>query len=108
MYFATMSLRLRSSYPSEKQCCIADSSTTSTKPVRFITAFPNGNTGAMVYFLPVGDGTLGAQLDLGSLASVSQDNNQTGITGNFTLTGDADFGVSIRAYSCYRPLMTSW
>ncbi|WVR07732.1 hypothetical protein IAU60_004775 [Kwoniella sp. DSM 27419] len=94
------------------QIVISDSASTSA-PSRFILAFPRGNTGALVYFVPLnqssnattssssGDSTnstssgLGATLDLGSVTSVTQDNNQTGLTGTLSVSADLEFGVTL-------------
>ncbi|KAK8853168.1 hypothetical protein IAR55_003869 [Kwoniella newhampshirensis] len=80
------------------QIVLTDSSSTS-EPSRFIAAFPNGNTGALVYFIPVNSSNsttaLGTTLDLGTVASVSQANNQTGLSGNLSFSGDLTFGVTL-------------
>jgi hypothetical protein len=68
-------------------------------PSRLITAFPNGNTGALVYFIPLNTTStptpLGTTLDFPSLTSYSSTNNQTGIRGNFSVSSDLAFGVTI-------------
>jgi Na+-translocating ferredoxin:NAD+ oxidoreductase RnfG subunit len=86
------------------------SKSSSTDPTRFLVASPNGNTGAVVYFVPVsnngtseGNSTvtsntttgLGATLVNSTLQSVSGDNNQTGVQGELSISEDFDFGVTI-------------
>jgi hypothetical protein len=72
------------------------SANASTDPSRLILAFPKGNTGALTYFLPFTNGsTLDVGLDRTSLRSVSQSDNQTGLSGNLTLTSDATLGVTL-------------
>lgn len=66
------------------------------RPVRFITAFPKGNTGALVYFVPVSKTRrLGAELNVESLTSVRGDYSQTGVVGEVSLDGDVEFGVTL-------------
>lgn len=83
-----------------------DSKSSTTDPTRFLLASPNGNTGAVVYFVPVSNSStesdltsnstgLGATLDSSTLQSVSGDNNQTGIQGELNISEDFDFGVTI-------------
>lgn len=84
----------------------------STDPTRFLLAFPNGNTGAVVYFVPIatendtastpdnsttGQNTtgLGATLVNGSLTSVAGADSQAGIQGELSISEDFDFGVTI-------------
>lgn len=84
----------------------------SSEPTRFLLAFPNGNTGAVVYFVPTAGNNetsataenstsiqnstgLGATLDLASLQSISGSNNQTGIQGDLSVSEDFEFGVTI-------------
>ena len=90
-----------------------------TDPTRFLVASPNGNTGAVVYFVPVsnndtseGNSTvtsnttsgLGASLVNSTLQSISGDNNQTGIQGELSISEDFDFGVTIsKLYSLQHP-----
>ncbi|WWD19585.1 hypothetical protein CI109_104046 [Kwoniella shandongensis] len=80
------------------QIVITDSSSSSA-PSRFIAAFPSGNTGALVYFVPLNSSnstsTLGTSLDLSTVTSVSQANNQTGLSGNLSFSGDLQFGVTL-------------
>jgi len=83
------------------------SKSSSSEPTRFLLASPNGNTGAVVYFVPLsnndtaeGNSTanstgLGATLDASSLESISGENNQTGIQGELSISEDFDFGVTI-------------
>jgi len=76
------------------------SSSSSSAPSRFIAAFPNGNTGALVYFVPSssdasGNATLGASLTNGSLKSYEGSNNQTGIEGEISVSADLTFGVTL-------------
>lgn len=74
------------------------SSSSSSAPSRFITAFPNGNTGTLVYFVPVGGNgstPLGSTLQNGSLTSHQADFNQTGLQGVFEVSADLEFGVTI-------------
>jgi hypothetical protein len=86
------------------------SKSSATDPTRFLVASPNGNTGAVVYFVPVSNnGTsesnstvtsntttgLGATLVNSTLQSISSDNNQTGIQGELSISEDFDFGVTI-------------
>ena len=75
------------------------SSSSSSKPSRFIAAFPNGNTGALVYFVPgSGSGSnasLGASLQEGSLKSYQARDNQTGIQGDISVSADLSFGVTL-------------
>lgn len=68
-----------------------------TAPNRFITAFANGNTGALVYFIPAGDNStsLGTTLEEGSLASYQADYNQTGLQGNIVVSSNLTFGVTL-------------
>jgi hypothetical protein len=74
--------------------------TNSTSTTRLITAFPNGNTGALVYLLPYGatdeNHTVAASLLPEELSSVAGDYNQTGVTGQITLDTDTQFGVTLR------------
>jgi hypothetical protein len=73
-----------------------------------LLASPNGNTGAVVYFIPVstndtstgGNSTsnstgLGATLNSSTLQSVSGSDNQTGIQGELSISEDSHFGVTI-------------
>ena len=77
------------------QLVVTNNATTGA-PSRFITAFPDGNTGALVYFVPVNaSAAIGATLDYGSVKSVVQGMNQTGVTGNLSLSGDVNFGVTL-------------
>ena len=80
------------------------SSSSSSTPSRFITAFPDGNNGALVYFVPVNGTTnssaLGATLNLDSVQSVQQADNQTGITGEVSVSGDLQFGVTLSKPLC--------
>jgi hypothetical protein len=86
------------------------SKSSAADPTRFLVASPNGNTGAVVYFVPVsnngtsgGNSTvtsntttgLGATLVNSTLQSVSGDNNQTGVQGELSISEDFDFGVTI-------------
>jgi hypothetical protein len=86
------------------------SKSSATDPTRFLVASPNGNTGAVVYFVPVsnnatseGNSTvssntttgLGATLVNSTLQSISGGNNQTGIQGELSISEDFDFGVTI-------------
>ncbi|ORX37141.1 hypothetical protein BD324DRAFT_650750 [Kockovaella imperatae] len=81
-------------------------------PSRFITAFPHGNNGALVYFVPLnsthsnspsnasGNSTLhttalGATLNFSSVSSVNQEYNQTGVTGEISVSADLQFGVTL-------------
>jgi hypothetical protein len=77
------------------------SSSSSSAPSRFITAFPNGNTGALVYFVPLNTSSssspLGTTLDLASVRSYSSTDNQTGLQGNISVSGDLTFGVTLSA-----------
>ena len=90
------------------------SKSSATDPTRFLVASPNGNTGAVVYFLPVssnetsgGNSTgifntttgIGATLVNSTLESISSDNNQTGIQGELSISEDFDFGVTISKFS---------
>jgi hypothetical protein len=84
----------------------------STDPTRFLLAFPNGNTGAVVYFVPTATGHdnastadnsttgknttgLGATLVNGSLVSVAGADSQAGIQGELSISEDFEFGVTI-------------
>ena len=78
------------------QIVITNNASTSA-PSRFITAFPNGNTGALVYFVP-GNGSstpLGTTLDFSSVKSVNGSFNQTGISGNLSMSSDSQLGVTL-------------
>ena len=92
---------------------LTDSKSSSTDPTRFLVASPNGNTGAVVYFVPVsnndtsgGNSTttskittgLGATLVNSTLQSISGDNNQTGVQGELSISEDFDFGVTISEF----------
>lgn len=103
---STATTLLRHRLSSQSECrhlprCVPSnghSSTTASKPVRFITAFPNGNTGALVYFVPADNQTLGAELNAATVTSVRQEFNQSGITGQLSLNGDATFGVTLSKF----------
>jgi hypothetical protein len=86
------------------------SKSSAADPTRFLVASPNGNTGAVVYFVPVSNNGssgqnstttssstigLGASLVDSTLQSISGDNNQTGIQGELSISDDFDFGVTI-------------
>ncbi|BEJ02476.1 hypothetical protein CcaverHIS631_0702710 [Cutaneotrichosporon cavernicola] len=66
--------------------------TVTESPVRFITAFPAGNTGALAYFHPL-HGTLGVSLT--SVGSVVHDDGQRGIVGQLSFRGDARLGLTV-------------
>ncbi|GMK59993.1 hypothetical protein CspeluHIS016_0902100 [Cutaneotrichosporon spelunceum] len=68
------------------------SATASTSPVRFITAFPAGNTGSLAYFQPL-SGTLGVMLN--SVSSVSHNDGQRGVSGELSFSGDARLGLTV-------------
>ena len=89
---------------------LTSSKSSSADPTRFLVASPNGNTGAVVYFVPVSKNDtsggnltttsstptgLGATLVNSTLRSISGDNNQTGIQGELSISEDFDFGVTI-------------
>ena len=89
---------------------LTSSKSSSTDPTRFLVASPNGNTGAVVYFVPVSNNDtsggnsittsntttgLGATLVNSTLRSISGGNNQTGIQGELSISEDFDFGVTI-------------
>ena len=89
---------------------LTGSKSSSTDPTRFLVASPDGNTGAVVYFVPVSDNDtsggnstttsnttagLGATLVNSTLQSISGDNNQTGIQGELSISEDFDIGVTI-------------
>ncbi|GFZ48643.1 hypothetical protein JCM24511_06392 [Saitozyma sp. JCM 24511] len=80
------------------QIVVTDSSSV-YKPSRFITAFPNGNTGALVYFVPLNTTSnpspLGTTLNFSSVHSVSGASNQTGLQGEVSVSGDLEFGVTL-------------
>ncbi|ORY33496.1 hypothetical protein BCR39DRAFT_520445 [Naematelia encephala] len=82
------------------QIVISDSSSPYA-PARFVTAFPNGNTGAAVYFIPRNttansNSTLGVTLDPTSVKSyLASIDNQTGIQGDVSVSGDLEFGVTL-------------
>ena len=96
-----------------RRCTLTGRGSSESAPARFITAFPNGNTGTLIYFVPLnsgsgnstggGNGTLtnssssalGASLQDGTLQSYSGTDNQTGITGQMSISGDLQFGVTI-------------
>ena len=89
-------------------CQFVVTNNASTSPSRFIAAFPNGNTGAMVYFLPrTTNTTLGVTLDYSSVKSVNSTNNQTGVSGSLSISNDVQFGVTLSAFSSSL-LIDSW
>jgi hypothetical protein len=63
--------------------------------VRFITAFPAGNTGALAYFHPLSH-SLGVTLK--NVSSVSHDDGQCGVAGELSFSGDAGLGLTVRKY----------
>ena len=73
------------------------------EPSRFIAAFAEGNTGALVYFVPTSTNAssqgnssgLSVYLDEGSLESYSAENNQTGLQGDIQVSADLAFGVTL-------------
>lgn len=64
---------------------------------RFIAAFPAGNSGAMAYFRPATGNTTALILSLvdNSLKSVQNDYNQTGITGQWQLSQNAELDLAV-------------
>lgn len=78
-----------------------DSAASASAPSRFITAFPDGNTGALVYFIPVngtGNSTLQTSLNLTSVTSSTGSDNQTGLQGEISVSSDLTFGVTLSTY----------
>lgn len=73
------------------------STANTTAPVRFIAAFPDGNTGVLTYFIPRNGSTtaLGGALNQTSLTSCSGENNQTGLQGDISLSADFSLGVTL-------------
>lgn len=88
---------------------VLSSNASSTKPSRLIVAFPEGNTGALTYFIPSSSNAsssnststnstsspLQVGLDSSSLSSVQNASNQTGIAGQLTLNSDVSLGVTL-------------
>lgn len=87
---------------------VLSSNASSTKPSRLIVAFPEGNTGALTYFIPASSNAssssnsstpsaapLQVDLDPSSLASVQEAQNQTGLAGQLTLNSDVSLGVTL-------------
>ncbi|KAK4689008.1 hypothetical protein P7C73_g1082, partial [Tremellales sp. Uapishka_1] len=75
------------------QIVITNNASTSS-PSRFITAFPQGNTGALVYFIPQ-NGTLSTTLNFTSVTSVNDTYGQVGLTGDLDVSSDLAFGVTL-------------
>ncbi|KAI9290089.1 hypothetical protein BC943DRAFT_364605 [Umbelopsis sp. AD052] len=69
---------------------------TSTRP-RFIAAFPAGNSGAMVYFKATLGNSSALTISLvdGSLKSVSNPYNHTGISGQWQLSQNAELDLAV-------------
>ncbi|KAI8584777.1 hypothetical protein K450DRAFT_267434 [Umbelopsis ramanniana AG] len=78
------------------QLLFTQSNATSTRP-RFIAAFPAGNSGAMVYFKAASGNSSSLTISLvdGSLKSVSNPYNQTGISGQWQLSQNAELDLAV-------------
>lgn len=78
------------------QLLFTQTNVTSTR-TRFIAAFPAGNSGAMAYFKPAAgnSSTLTLSLVEGSLKSVQNPYNQTGIAGQWQLSQNAELDIAI-------------
>lgn len=54
-----------------------------------------------MYFVPDGNATVRVSLDLGSLQSISDADDQRGIAGSLSLDADVQFGVTLSEFcSC--------
>ncbi|KAK7472324.1 hypothetical protein VKT23_000443 [Stygiomarasmius scandens] len=64
---------------------------------RFVVALPAGNSGALVYFLPLSNGTddLAVSLINDTLISTTEDFNNTGIQADLLFSQNATLGVTI-------------
>ncbi|CAK9782375.1 hypothetical protein CC85DRAFT_310507 [Cutaneotrichosporon oleaginosum] len=71
---------------------IVISDTASPNPVRFINAFPEGNTGVLAFFHPLSD-VLGVTLH--NASSILHDDGQRGLAGTLNFDGDARLGQTI-------------
>lgn len=61
---------------------------------RFIAAFPNGNSGAMMYFKS-NSSSLAVTLQNNTLQSITDTYNRSGITGIMNMNSNATLGVAI-------------
>jgi hypothetical protein len=78
------------------QLLFTQTNVTSTR-TRFIAAFPAGNSGAMAYFKPASGNSSALTISLvdGSLKSVQNPYNQTGISGQWELSQNAELDLAI-------------